>query len=175
MNDTIEVLGFRVYRLRKPLGRRLARLIPGLVLALRQLAEPVGLGTVANAIVVGLSVDGALWLIPDLESIWIRGAALALAPPLLGLASGLYIGAGLGPGPRDGLMTALGRRGMSIARARLIIEVTALAVGWLLGGVVGIGTVYFGLTVGWFVRLFIHRFPVADAGLGWPDVGPLSA
>ncbi len=129
-----------------------------LILLFRRLREPLGLGTVANAVVVGISVDGALFAIPDLDAMWLRVAALAASPALLGLASGLYIGAGLGPGPRDGLMTALERRGMSISSARTLIEITALAVGWVLGGQVGIGTVYFGVTVGWFVRLFIDRF-----------------
>ncbi len=209
MDDTIEVLGFQVYRLRRPLVKRLMYLVPGLflfgtalsltveaglgtnpwtvfhqgaaqrlglsigtvvtgtglllVLLFRRLKEPLGLGTVANAVVVGIAVDLSLWLIPDLESLWLRLAALAVAPPLLGLASGLYIGAGLGPGPRDGLMTAFGRRGMSLSTARTVIEMAALAVGWILGGVVGIGTVYFAVTVGWFVRLFIDRIQVDPA------------
>lgn len=131
-----------------------------LILLFRRLNEPVGLGTIGNAIGVGISIDVVLFLIPDLESIWLRVAAMAIAPPLLGLASGLYIGAGLGPGPRDGLMTALGRRGMSISAARTTIELTALLVGWILGGEVGIGTLYFGLTVGWFVRVFIERIRI---------------
>lgn len=131
-----------------------------LTLVFRWLREPLGLGTIGNAVIVGISVDVSLYLIPDLETLPVRIAALLVAPPLLGLASGLYIGAGLGPGPRDGLMTALGRRGMSLSSARTLVELTALAVGWVLGGQVGIGTLYFGLTVGWFVRLFIDRFRI---------------
>ncbi|MGI9596399.1 MAG: YczE/YyaS/YitT family protein [Acidimicrobiales bacterium] len=212
MADTFEVAGFVVYRLRAPLARRMARLLPGLflfgtalaltveagfgtnpwtvfhqgaaqrlglsigtvvtgtglllVLLFRRLREPLGFGTVANAVGVGVSMDVVLWLVPDIQATWLRATALIVAPPLLGLASGLYIGAGLGPGPRDGLMTAFGRRGMTISMARTVIELTALAVGWLLGGVVGIGTVYFGVTVGWFVGLFLDRFRIDDDRVG---------
>lgn len=208
MDDTFEVLGFKVYRLRPPLAKRLLLLVPGLflfgmalaftveaglgtnpwtvfhegaaarlglsigtvvtgtglllVLLFRRLGEPLGLGTVANAVGVGISVDVVLWSVPDISSLWLRILVLAVAPPLLGLASGMYIGAGLGPGPRDGLMTALGRRGMALSTARTLIELTALAAGWLLGGTVGIGTLYFGVTVGWFVRLFIERFRIEN-------------
>ena len=133
-----------------------------LVVGFRPLGEPLGLATVANAVGVGISVDATLWAIPDLGPLWLRVVALAVAPPLLGVASGLYLGAGLGPGPRDGLMTALGRRGMKISVARTVIEMTALAIGWLLGGTVGIGTIWFAASVGWFVRSFIHRFELPE-------------
>ena len=131
--------------------------LTGLLLTLlfRPLREPLGLGTITNAFGVGLSVDVTLWLVPDLTTLWSRVVAMLIAPPLLGLASGLYIGAGLGPGPRDGLMTALERRGVKVSVARTGIELTALAVGWALGGTVGIGTVWFAATVGYFVRLFL--------------------
>lgn len=146
------------------LGLSIGTVITGtgllLVLLFRGLREPLGLGTIGNAVIVGISIDVSLYLIPDLQTIGTRIAALAVAPPLLGLASGFYIGAGLGPGPRDGLMTALNRRGLTLSTARTVVELTALAVGWVLGGQVGIGTVYFGLTVGWFVRLFINRFRI---------------
>ena len=126
-----------------------------LLLLFRPLREPMGLGTLLNVVVIGPSVDLSLFLIPDLNEMWQRVVALLVAPVLLGFASGLYIGAGLGPGPRDGLMTALERRGLKVSTARLIIESTALLVGWLLGGTVGIGTVYFALSVSFWVRVFL--------------------
>ncbi len=131
--------------------------VTGLILLIvfRFISEPIGFGTICNALVIGPSIDFTLWVIPDIETLWARAALLGAAPVLLGLASGLYIGAGLGPGPRDGLMTALSRRGLTIPRARLIVELTALGVGWLLGGDVGIGTAFFAITVGWFVGIFL--------------------
>ncbi len=119
------------------------------------LREPLGLGTVLNVIVIGPVIDVVLAVIGEDNSLPTRIVFLTVAPVLLGLASGLYLGAGLGPGPRDGLMTALARRGVPIARARTMIELTALSVGWILGGVVGIGTLYFALTIGFWVRTFL--------------------
>jgi len=84
-----------------------------------------------------------------------RVLVLGVAPPVVGLASGLYLGAGLGPGPRDGLMTALTRAGLKVSTARTIIELTALTVGWLLGGTAGLGTIYWALSIGWWIRLFL--------------------
>lgn len=126
-----------------------------LLLLFRPIREPLGLGTLLNVAVIGPAVDLSLYLIPDLTQMWQRVGALAVSPVLLGLASGLYIGAGLGPGPRDGLMTALERRGVKVSTARLLIETTALTVGWLLGGTVGVGTVYFALSVSFWVRVFL--------------------
>ncbi len=113
------------------------------------------MGTVLNIAIIGLSIDAALALIPELHSMTARVLALGVAPPIVGVASGLYLGAGLGPGPRDGIMTALTRSGLKISTARTIIEVSALAVGWLLGGVAGFGTLYWAVTVGWWIRLFL--------------------
>lgn len=128
--------------------------------------EPIGLGTVANVLVIGPSVDLSLWIVPDLTGLTARVLALGVAPICIGLASGLYIGAGLGPGPRDGLMTALARRGLSVSVARTVVELTALTVGFLLGGKAGIGTLYMALTVGFWVQLFLQRLvfdePQAD-------------
>lgn len=120
------------------------------------LREPVGLGTLLNATVIGPAIDLTQWLIPDVESIPIRVAMLAVAPVILGLGSGLYIGAGLGPGPRDGLMVWLERRGLRIWQGRALVEFTALFVGWLLGGNVGLGTVWMALSISWFVDLFLR-------------------
>lgn len=203
---TRSILGYRIYRLRDPLGRRLAQLLPGLVLfgialafaieaslgtnpwtvfaqgasdrlgisvglmvvltgvvlvlATRLFDEAFGLGTVLNAIIIGPVVDLTLWLIPDTDVLWIRIVLIGLAPILLGLASGLYIGAGLGPGPRDSLMTALMRRGVPTWRARTIIEATALSCGWLLGGDVGWGTLWMAASVGPWVQLFLRPLTI---------------
>lgn len=132
-----------------------------LLLLFAPMREPIGLGTVLNIAIIGLSVDATLALLPDLDSMGARVAMLAVAPPTVGLASGLYLGAGLGPGPRDGLMTALARSGLKVSTARMIIELTALGVGWTLGGVAGVGTVYWAVSVGWWVRFFLSRLTVS--------------
>lgn len=131
-----------------------------ILLSFRPLREPLGLGTLMNVIVIGAALDTTLWLIPDLTNMGVRLIALAAAPVVIGLASGLYIGAGLGPGPRDGLMTALERRGVRVSIARTLIELTALGTGWLLGGDVGLGTVWIAVSTGWFVGVFLPRLRV---------------
>lgn len=118
--------------------------------------QPMGLGTFLNAIIIGPTIDATLWIVPDLESLPLRLLALVSAPIILGVASGLYIGAGLGPGPRDGLMTALERRGMRVGVARLTVESIALFVGWLLGGDVGLGTIWLVLAIPFFVDRFLR-------------------
>ena len=82
---------------------------------------------------------------------------------LIGLGSGLYIGAGMGPGPRDGLMTGLARRGLNIGAVRTGLEVSVLAIGWLLGGTVGAGTVAFALSIGPLIGFFLPRLTVVEA------------
>lgn len=127
--------------------------------------EPFGLGTLLNIAIIGPIIDLTLWTIPDLSGVW-RVLALLAAPATVGLASGLYIGAGLGPGPRDGMMTAMERRGVKVWLARSIIEFTALAIGWLLGGDVGLGTIWIAGSIGWFVDLSLRWLridPVAPA------------
>ncbi|HET6791889.1 MAG TPA: hypothetical protein VFI35_09935, partial [Actinomycetota bacterium] len=107
-----------------------------------------GIGTVANVVLVGLALDGVLFLIPPTGDIVLRWTYLVAGIVLNGIATGAYIGAGLGPGPRDGLMVGFARSGRSLRVVRTAIEVSALIVGWLLGGTVGIGTVLFALTIG---------------------------
>jgi uncharacterized membrane protein YczE len=80
---------------------------------------------------------------------------------LIGAASGLYIGANLGPGPRDGLMTGIARRGPSIRLTRALIEITVLTIGWLLGGTFGIGTIVFALAIGPLVQFFLPRLGIS--------------
>jgi len=139
--------------------------VVGLILALlfRPLAEPIGLGTLLNALIIGPAIDVTMWLIPDITNLPVRILLLVAGPAVIGLGSGFYIGAGLGPGPRDGLMTALTRRGLTVWTARTGIELTALFVGWLLGGNVGLGTVWAALSVGWFVGFFLPRLSIDEA------------
>lgn len=134
-----------------------------LVALFAPLREPLGLGTLFNVALIGPALDATSAVLPELTSTPSRLAAIFLAPILLGLASGLYIGAGLGPGPRDGLMTALERRGLKIWLARTMVEVTALTVGWLLGGPVGLGTIWMAGSIGWWVQVFLPRLRIKSA------------
>ena len=107
-----------------------------------------GIGTVANVVLVGLSLDAALAAMPPVGSLAARLVLLLAGIGLNGIATGAYIGAGLGPGPRDGLMVGLAARGHSIRIVRTGIEVAVLVAGFLLGGTVGIGTVLYAVTIG---------------------------
>jgi len=127
------------------------------------LRQRPGVGTVSNVVVIGLAVDGALALLPTVTSLAARIGFLAAGIVLNGLATGLYLGARLGPGPRDGLMTGyVARRpGRSIRVVRTVIELTVLAAGWLLGGTLGIGTVAYALAIGPLAHAFVPVFTVA--------------
>lgn len=145
------------------------------LLAWVPLRQRPALGTVANVLVVGLVVDATLAVLSEPEHLAVRIAFLVLGVVGNGFACGLYIGAGLGPGPRDGLMTGLVRvTGRSVRLVRTSLEVTVLAVGWLLGGTVGVGTVVYALAIGPVVqvslRLFTVRAPAVPAVV--PDVPP---
>jgi uncharacterized membrane protein YczE len=128
------------------------------------LRQRPGIGTVSNVLLVGLVADAALALLPQPERPILRGALLVSGIGLNGLATALYIGAGLGPGPRDGLMTGLARRGHSIRVVRAGIEVSVLATGWLLGGTVGIGTVVYALSIGPLVHYLLPRVAATVTG-----------
>jgi uncharacterized membrane protein YczE len=117
-----------------------------------------GVGTVANAVLVGAGVDVALHVLPDVSSWGGRLGYLAAGVVLNGVATGMYIGAGLGPGPRDGLMTGIARRGHSVRTVRTTIEVAVLLVGVVLGGTVGIGTVVYALAIGPLAHVFLPIF-----------------
>lgn len=117
--------------------------------------QKLGVGTLANAIVVGLSVNAGLLLVPHPTHTWARAALLGSGVVLNGIATGLYIGAGLGPGPRDGLMTGIARRGHSIRMTRTALEITVLVLGWLLGGTVGLGTALYALAIGPLAHVFM--------------------
>ncbi|WP_329079166.1 membrane protein YczE [Streptosporangium sp. NBC_01469] len=121
------------------------------------LRQRPGVGTLSNVVFLGLFADGAMWLLPTPDALAARWAYLLLGVVITGAATGLYIGAGLGPGPRDGLMTGLNRLGLSIRAARTVIEVTVLAAGWLLGGTVGVGTLVFALAIGPLSQFFMPR------------------
>lgn len=116
------------------------------------LRERPGLGTICNVVVVGIAIDVMLLVLPSPE-VWLtRGASLLAGIGLVGLGSGLYLSADLGPGPRDGWMTGLHRRfSWPISRVRLGIEVGVLAAGAALGGEVGVGTLAFALLIGYAV------------------------
>lgn len=121
------------------------------------LRQRPGLGTVANALLVGLAIDATLALLPGLDGLGERAGALALGIALVAVGSGLYLGTALGPGPRDGLMTAIHRRtGLPVAPVRVGIEMSALVAGALLGGTAGVGTVAFALLVGPAVALALR-------------------
>ena len=139
-------------------------LIGALVLLLWiPLRQKPGIGTIANVILIGVAVDASAPFIPDVDGYAARGVLLVAGILMNGLAGGLYIGAGLGPGPRDGLMTGLARRtGWPLRRVRTGIELTVLAAGWLLGGTVGVGTVAYALAIGPLVQFFLPRLTVRE-------------
>ncbi len=126
------------------------------------LKERWGVGTVLNVLIIGPAIDIGLALLPDAPGLagWIYMVGGVL---IIGLGSGLYIGAALGPGPRDGVMTGLARKGLSIRVARTIIEVSVLGIGWLLGGVAGMGTLVFAVLIGPSVQFFLPRFDLRPA------------
>lgn len=127
------------------------------------LRQRPGIGTVSNVVFVGLFADFFLWALPDPSGVW-RAVYLVLAVLMGGVATGCYIGAGLGPGPRDGLMTGYTRRsGRSIRIVRTGIEITVLAIGWLLGGTVGVGTILYAVAIGPLTQVFLPLFSVKDA------------
>lgn len=127
------------------------------------LGERVGLGTLANVVLIGVVYDLTILALPTPGDDLIRWGALGFGIVLIGVGSGFYIGAGLGPGPRDGLMTGLARRGLHIGGVRTGIELSALVLGWLLGGTVGVGTVLFAFAVGPLVAVFLPRLTMRPA------------
>lgn len=133
------------------------------LLAWIPLREAPGLGTLFNAVGIGVAIDVTLGYLPGRGPLPVRLAEIPLGVGLVALGSGLYLTSRLGPGPRDGLMTGLHRRtGRSLRLVRTAIEGSALVVGFVLGGTVGIGTVAFALGIGPAVQAAVHR-------LGGPD------
>jgi len=144
----------------------------GVLLAWIPLRNRPGIGTVANVIVIAVTVDAALAVLPTPSGLPLRIALMVGAVVLNAISTVLYIGAGLGPGPRDGLMTGLvARTGLSVRLVRTSIEVTVLTVGWLLGGTVGIGTVVYAFGIGPLVQLFVRLTPDRWLAVsGWAPV-----
>jgi uncharacterized membrane protein YczE len=121
------------------------------------LRQRPGIGTITNVVWIGLSLDVLLSLTATPGSLALRWLLLLAGPVLFGIGVAVYIGAGVGTGPRDGIMTGLELRGVPIYAARTALELTALGVGWSLGGTVGFGTVYFALTTGPVMHLAMPR------------------
>jgi len=120
-----------------------------------------GLGTISNAIVIGLVTDLTLHTVDRPDELWLRIVYMSAGVVVNALAGALYIGAQFGPGPRDGLMTGLVRRtGLSVRLVRTSIEVTVLAIGFAMGGVVGFGTVAYALSIGPLVHVLLPLFTV---------------
>ena len=124
------------------------------------LKQKPGLGTILNALEIGLVADIALEIIPEPNNLLVRIAMAGGGIVVVALGTGLYIGSSLGPGPRDGLMTGLAKRGIPIRVGRTAIEVAVLVTGFLLGGQVGIATFAFALGVGPLVQFFLPRMAV---------------
>jgi uncharacterized membrane protein YczE len=127
------------------------------------LRQRPGIGTISNVFLIGIWTDVSLWLIPPVQSLPLAWAMLLGGIFLNGVAGGAYIGAGLGPGPRDGLMTGLVKRtGKSVRLIRTGIEVVVVAVGWTLGGTLGLGTVLYAFLIGPIVHRMLPLFTIAD-------------
>ena len=125
------------------------------------LRERPGLGTLSNVVLVGASVDATLAVLPVAGPVPARVAFMAAGIVLNAIATALYVGAHLGPGPRDGLMTGFVRRtGASVRLVKTLIEVTVVLAGWAMGGTLGVGTAIFVLTIGPLVQVFLHRLAV---------------
>ncbi|QQE79861.1 YitT family protein [Alicyclobacillus sp. SO9] len=139
------------------------------------LRQRPGLGTVLNVLIVGSVMDLVLAHVPPPTALPARIVVLLLGVGLNGAATGWYIGAGLGPGPRDGLMVGLSARGLSIRVVRTTIEVTVLVAGWILGGNVGWGTLLYAVSIGPLAQIFIPLFTVhaiQDTNSAIPPTSP---
>jgi uncharacterized membrane protein YczE len=131
------------------------------------LRQRPGLGTVSNVFAVGIAMDGTLALVPEAHSLAVRVSLLLLGILLNGVATGLYIAARFGPGPRDGLMTGLHQRtGRSIRLMRTAVEVAVVVTGFTLGGSIGVGTLLYAVTIGPLAQVFLRVFAVHPASAG---------
>ena len=125
------------------------------------LRERPGIGTIANALVVGVAADAALAVLVEPDALWLRTVLLVGGVVLNALATALYIGSQFGRGPRDGLMTGLARRtGLSLRLVRTVLEVAVVLIGLLLGGVLGLGTVLYALVIGPLAQQMLPTFTV---------------
>ena len=133
------------------------------LLAWIPLRQKPGIGTISNVFVVGLAVDATLAVLPEVHGLELQLPLLAAGIFLNGVAGAAYIGAGLGPGPRDGLMTGLVRiTGKPVAIVRTSLEVSVLAVGIVLGGTVGLGTVLYALSIGPLLQVLLPAFTIRE-------------
>jgi uncharacterized membrane protein YczE len=132
------------------------------------LKQRAGIGTIINTLTVGFIVNGMLDVLPEVHNLAVRWAMLLGGIVVTAFGMALYIGAGLGPGPRDGLMTAVAARGHPLWLVRTVIELLALAVGFALGGDVGIGTVLFAFGIGPIGHWFLGRLHLGVDGVD-PD------
>jgi uncharacterized membrane protein YczE len=135
-----------------------------------------GIGTIANVVVIAITVDAGMWLLPTPTSLPVRIAMMVGAVVFNAFSTVLYVGAGLGPGPRDGLMTGLVvRTGWSVRIVRTSIEAAVLLVGWLLGGTVGVGTVLYAFGIGPLLQVFLRLTPKRVLAVsGWASVAAAS-
>jgi len=124
------------------------------------LRQKPGLGTVSNVIIIGVAIVIMLALFDQPSALTERIALLVAGVVLNGVATGMYIGARFGPGPRDGLMTGLAARGHSIRVVRTGIEISVLIAGVLLGGTIGIGTLVYAVSIGPLAHFFVPAFTV---------------
>jgi uncharacterized membrane protein YczE len=136
------------------------------------LRQRPGIGTVINTLTVGWVIDFALQVVPEPDLAFARIAMLLGGIVITALGIGLYIGAGLGPGPRDGLMTGIAAKGYPLWAVRTVLELTALVAGWALGGSVGVGTILFAFSIGPLGHLFLARL---NLGSTEQDLGPGTA
>ena len=131
------------------------------------LRQKPGIGTLLNVLLVGTAIQATVTVVPPVHGLLGQVLVLVAGVLVVALASGLYIGARFGPGPRDGLMTGMNARlGWPIWVSRLTMEVTVLVIGWLLGGTVGIGTVVFALGIGPLVHIALPLLDTARASRG---------
>jgi uncharacterized membrane protein YczE len=149
--------------------------VVGLVVLLAwiPLRERIGIGTVLNTVIIGVTMDLVTAALPEADGAVARWTMLVAGLVIAGPGVGLYIGARLGPGPRDGIMTGIAQRGPSIRLVRTGIEVAALIAGWSLGGTVGIGTVLFAVTIGPNVQFWLDRCDLGHPAGFEPSVDPV--
>ncbi|MEU3093700.1 hypothetical protein ABZ690_02440 [Streptomyces sp. NPDC006967] len=131
------------------------------------LRQRPGLGTISNVLVIGAAMDATLAVVPDAHAMAVRVPLMTAGIVLNGAATGLYIAARFGPGPRDGLMTGLHQHtGVSVRLVRTAIEITVVVTGFLLGGTVGVGTLLYAVTIGPSAQAFLRFFAVPSASDG---------
>ncbi|MFC7373688.1 MULTISPECIES: YitT family protein [unclassified Brachybacterium] len=146
-----------------------------LLLAWIPLREQPGIGTIANSIWVGVSLDLGMAILPPASTLPIAVLMMVAGVVINGVSGAVYIGAQLGPGPRDGVMTGLGRRlRRPVGPVRIALEASVLAAGWALGGPVGVGTLAYAIGLGPVIQLVLPRviMPVRTAGPASPSAAP---